>query len=1516
MCGIVVYYGDAQNRLTRILTGMWAIVYRAPDSTGIGLQGSDLEPIKIRRELGSVENLIDHLMTYPVFEEGDLQAAALMDDDKANHAGLMARVQDKLRASEGFSGKKNTSFPTWSQMTDTQTIFHVEPGTCGNPGIHNIFIIDSPKALKAAVDCLIMEYDLPAAVVEKLIKKGFQEQVEKAAELSPLPVEPSDLFYEFSQIFNRFAYDETPVRPRRVDTKQGQKNPFARKYVWHYLRQVIVTLPADYSTDGIANLFRYLDAWVMAGLTNKASDRIQLIFENFWKAYTDQPVLHWQILYRIERTCNFYGLAATAVLAYYQTRVYMKQTSISQAGNYLPIGHVPGPTHPLLLRSMVQPVIGQGRWAIQSAISVRNAHPFMDENKVRAVVLNGQFDSDVESRIKLYITQVADIDLRTDNSTELFAMLWGHYFDTAYKENQRYKTIEDQHRLELEDMSICSQSIDYTIFKALSKKNIHDIDEMAFIKAVQAMIPSGGQFAVSGISRVSPDRLFVAAHNRPLYIVKRRETSDFMVVSDINAALGLFPQTLIQSTRVKLMKLMKNYSKKSMIVEPDFFDMNPPTEDDWFRQEKKVLLAPFLVDIYALDQPQIFARIQTKAGKEGVMRHLYFQDFSGKIRTDIRPEQTYITPVSYQKDFGKTFYEEHLLETPGLMTDILNRYTDTAMSQPRFDIRRRLLERRFGSNMANLNRVILVGTGFSYLVAEIVEKTMEPFFSGINLVVTTPADVSHVKTAINPDRDLVVMVSWSGTTSDMIDFAMVLLKQNILMVGITEKPFSDMALVVRKSAGVIPVLSGEEVTVAPLKSALCMLLTLDLFCLYLCRATSAQTDTTADLIKEMHTLPQQLDALLTDESVPAFCTKSTQSLQNTVLHYIVDAFYDVGAAKIGALNLELNAWTSMGTAVDYSELDRFLEIPMTENDFILVLATNIQRLDEAVRFMRALHRQNMRFIAVTYQNREQEEIQKLADRVILLPKVSAYFQPFMDLPFLFLLGFYFGLALGRLAGEMPRNMAKSVTAGRTKNGSDWSISDILDDMDQKQQALGLGIYPMVYRPAPLCWINLAKDSIEKHYYQDLILLGAALHEKDAFSAVFTCSDGTGLAMLSRMIFTHLAEDGMLIFVPMDKMAEAGCRNFARLWEPFLGIPIQVEFAEKLKGISTKDNLVVIVASQIPEEGRLSGVFDFPHENLLWIGPENDAVSQTLSAGSHEGYYVKNPGLLCRYEHMYVALSLFFSKVMSFRFPGRAKRFDAHFKLMLPMVQTILADAGLHRQLQHAVRENQAYKKQLFLTGMRGNCITWKTHFRGQQSRGIESDSFGVSAYSHLVMVDYRVDEKFVKLVPGKNMKTLFGESLVKKWETRYLGGAAVDEFLSETSMPFSPDAVLPFFVDGQWYLPVLRPEYETDQDCLIIIDATSEARFDAALDELATFGSRYARMVVITQKGFSKDARLSNLKKYPLSHIVLVPGIAENTGDSGTISDYLLPVAVGLVGAAMKFLDVRNVTGESQKEHT
>ncbi len=70
-------------------------------------------------------------------------------------------------------------------------------------------------------------------------------------------------------------------------------------------------------------------------------------------------------------------------------------------------------------------------------------------------------------------------------------------------------------------------------------------------------------------------------------------------------------------------------------------------------------------------------------------------------------------------------------------------------------------------------------------------------------------------------------------------------------------------------------------------------------------------------------------------------------------------------------------------------------------------------------------------------------------------------------------------------------------------------------------------------------------------------------------------------------------------MPMDKQAEAGCRNFARLWEPFLEIPIQVEFAEKLKGISLGDSLMVAVATQTPAAKCLTSLFT--HSHKTWCG---------------------------------------------------------------------------------------------------------------------------------------------------------------------------------------------------------------------------------------------------------------------------------------------------------------------------
>jgi len=81
---------------------------------------------------------------------------------------------------------------------------------------------------------------------------------------------------------------------------------------------------------------------------------------------------------------------------------------------------------------------------------------------------------------------------------------------------------------------------------------------------------------------------------------------------------------------------------------------------------------------------------------------------------------------------------------------------------------------------------------------------------------------------------------------------------------------------------------------------------------------------------------------------------------------------------------------------------------------------------------------------------------------------------------------------------------------------------------------------------------------------------------------------------------------------------------------------------------------------------------------------------------------------------------------------------------------------------------------------------------------------------------------------------------------------------------------------------------------------TSADNVGYALDELATFGSRYARLIVVTQQAFALDGRLDNLKKYPLSHILLVPGLVGKDDTLMPLSDFLLPVVVTLLGTAMR----------------
>ena len=101
MCGIVAYFGGAGNNLTRILTAMSAIIYRAPDSTGVGFLGDDVNPLRVRKSLGSVANLIPVLLNKPAYlnPTADLLSIFVSESDGASLQDLQRRLSDF----EGFS---------------------------------------------------------------------------------------------------------------------------------------------------------------------------------------------------------------------------------------------------------------------------------------------------------------------------------------------------------------------------------------------------------------------------------------------------------------------------------------------------------------------------------------------------------------------------------------------------------------------------------------------------------------------------------------------------------------------------------------------------------------------------------------------------------------------------------------------------------------------------------------------------------------------------------------------------------------------------------------------------------------------------------------------------------------------------------------------------------------------------------------------------------------------------------------------------------------------------------------------------------------------------------------------------------------------------------------------------------------------------------------------------------------------------------------------------------------------
>ncbi len=1504
MCGIVSYFGSAPNPLSRVVTGMSAIIYRAPDSTGVATFGNLSESISIRKNIGSVARLLETLEAHPINTNPDKEIFSLFQLERLTPADMQKKLIEYEQLSPDVFNRieeGSVSYPTADEIRSlsSQNPVSVTVGCPGRPYRLEKFTIRSRNDLKRVVESMLKTYDLSFVAIKAIFRKQLVYGIEVLGNADLVKADAADIYNAFDHLFQTIFEEYRPYVKRRDSSyKRVHLNPRAKKYLWQLISSIPITVPEDFDRDGISNLFRIIDEAVTSRIIHKPdiADELQEFLNRSLPLESLKNSYNWHALYRAEKGMNVYGRAASAAFEWLRKNEVLKALASSiLKGPAEAFSSPEGMTGARGLNYLVQPIITQGRWALQSEVTVKNAHPFIDEKGKRVIALNGQFSTQVEDQMQDFLSNVVKVPFRSNNSSEYFALLWGYYFEILRNEKKQFQEIKDHIEKGLDEYAVGSTSINYQIFKQVQGKTDQAIDEAAFIEAAKRFTKNGGQIAVAGMSIESPRTLYAASSNRPLFIVRRKDTDDYMVVSDINAALGLFPQSEIMAVTRDYEETLRQRDKEIEALKgrgAGKGDMEK-CRKKWAKESDKVLIH-FSVEVYALEKENVFAKIST-GFKNGLMtRDLVLTDYGGNPIRDIEPYVINLTPPHVHKDMDKSFFESHLEEVPDLLENMVANIMDPEADTAEIQINLKKFQRRFGRNLKGVRRVFLLGMGSSCNTAEFAAGFIRKIFQDIQVITAQPVEIELISRTFVPEEDLILLLSWSATTAETVKFAKELEKRNIHFIGITEKTFGDMALMARKSLGVVYAGSGEEVTVPAVKSTFCMFMCINMLSLYLYRKTMGM-EIDWQIMGSIVQVPHLVKHVLSDNQLKENVRNTARKYADMDIFFVVDALFTTPVGREAVFKMEEMTWYVAGKAVDYADVEMNLFRRERRKNLVVVNATCGERLGEAVSVMEALYSNSIEFIAVTFDSPERPKIEKLSrGNLILLPKTDDCFQPFIDVAFYYLFAFYSGQVRGHQANEYPRNRAKSVTTSRSVDSVEFSVQGEYYNLRHKEAFFK---QENEERPPDFAGLTVFEKgeftASAKTHFDNVKKLGGVISDNSPFNILVEYKENDHSA-LADFMFGQGGETDIL-FIPVDSFAEAASGKVAAVFQRYLLCTMRVAKRSELLPRIKEDTVCLLVSS-----GRRGYIAEnlerLADKRTVWFGctPPADDVLSGIPC-----YSVKEPFReSCDDLILYTALSLMFINAFSMTNPERGELLSACFKRSGHVIHSVLNDAALCETVQKVVTANREYKSLLFLSPPDGTGLSFINRFN---SRGLvlsAYEPFGSGAHGPLVTVDNRVEAKFVRIEKRETMVEKYGEENVGRWEKMYITKGTLDSFPEYNGNELSQRVNTPFFAEGEWYLPVLRPDYPVSRDNLILLDATNERYLDHAADDLAVFGCRHARVVVITQDFFLEMPEKVSFLKFPVSGMLTIPSF-KGADQKVPVSDFHIPFAMGVLATAL-----------------
>ncbi len=404
---------------------------------------------------------------------------------------------------------------------------------------------------------------------------------------------------------------------------------------------------------------------------------------------------------------------------------------------------------------------------------------------------------------------------------------------------------------------------------------------------------------------------------------------------------------------------------------------------------------------------------------------VYLDDDELAVLSDVGVETTTLDLVHREKPITKIdwtmeeiergrfphFMAKEIFEQPAVAANVVRGRLDAAGGRAVLGGLASVDER-----LRKIERITIIGCG-SAAHAGLVGEYMIEEYAEVPVEVQLASEYRYRRTVLDPEKEAVVAVSQSGETADTLGALREAKARGALTLGIVNAVGSTVA---RETDAGVFIHAGPEIAVASTKAFLGQVIAFSLLSLHLGRQRRMSAQVGERLVAELHALPQKIEKILQqDAKIRALARK--YSGYGGMLY--LGRRYNAPVAAEGALKLKEIAYVH---AEGYAAGEmKHGPIALLDRSFpVVALATKDGVYAKMRSNLEEVRARQAPILAVVSEG--DEEVLRLADDVIAVPRTIEMLSPILNVIPLQLFAYHMAVARG-LDPDKPRNLAKSVT---------------------------------------------------------------------------------------------------------------------------------------------------------------------------------------------------------------------------------------------------------------------------------------------------------------------------------------------------------------------------------------------------------------------------------------------------------------------------------------------------------